>query len=400
MTDDTVNFAEKTDESLSAVAKVGNAEACGQPRPEQGASVVKTLEVTVMNESGDAVVDVDDDHADDDHADDDHASDASDANNAGDQHQKEDLELEEVDPSELLLQGKELLKLEEYDDAIESFSDALSLKIDQLNGNELHESLFEYYMTYARALHTTLLARSQGQLVASADQAELCEIAWEILDMCRVMCEKQDNSRLFELSEVHIMLGDICVEASDYAAAIAEYDAGLKARKMLYPQENDRSLIEVYLLKASTLKSLSDDLDQPRKCYHAALAVCRAVGDKELGDEIEHLLKDLDEIEIDVQNSVPVAPEELKKATILQEATDNVFGTRSTEMENAQVVTLQPRSKKRNAPEAAPASSSSFSSSSSSSLSSAPSLQTFSSRTTEENDENVEAQAKRPRVEA
>lgn len=196
----------------------------------------------------------------------------------------------------LLKNAKNAMKNEKYDEAVDNYADALEL----LNENDVDQfrlQLAPIYYSYGICLlnnsmkqnlllgekvpevvpinqtHQENDSESQVQLqesdaIIDIDQpyaptseeikaeAELekeldsyddLQLAWEVLDMARIIYSKQpsDKTNDLHLADVHIVLGDVGVESELFDTAVADYKSALSLKSQ-WLDKDDRTLAELH----------------------------------------------------------------------------------------------------------------------------------------------------------
>ncbi|KAG0170819.1 hypothetical protein DFQ28_001638 [Apophysomyces sp. BC1034] len=102
-----------------------------------------------------------------------------------------------------------------------------------------------------------------GELAEEGEGAEGAveddfENAWDILDIARVIFEKdQDEATQLKLADVHMCLGDVSIETEKFNDALPDYRKAIEIKERLLEPDN-RQLAEVYYTFALALEFSSE----------------------------------------------------------------------------------------------------------------------------------------------
>ncbi|RKP25427.1 mitochondrial carrier domain-containing protein [Syncephalis pseudoplumigaleata] len=85
-------------------------------------------------------------------------------------------------------------------------------------------------------------------------------MAWEILDLARVIYERQESKESREkLGDVYMLLGDVSLESENFDQAYKDYGDALRVKQTIYASD-DRRLAEAYPLAVYLLMRVAADL--------------------------------------------------------------------------------------------------------------------------------------------
>ncbi|CDH50412.1 hypothetical protein RO3G_01341 [Lichtheimia corymbifera JMRC:FSU:9682] len=221
----------------------------------------------------------------------------------------------------LLEEGNRSLSLNDYETSVEKLGEACQL-LDSIHG-ELAPESGDAYFAYGRALlqhaiqQNTVLGDSKRQDEAAAastasseakpkttsnskfhfedddqeeedqeqdeqqqqgdeeDDEDDFQTAWEILDLSRVILEKNDDKETrLKLADVHLCLGDVSVETEKFDQALPDYRKALEIKKELLDQ-GDRQLAEAHYKLALALEFSTNEGDQAGEEIKNAIQVLK-----------------------------------------------------------------------------------------------------------------------------
>lgn len=185
-------------------------------------------------------------------------------------------------------EGKKLMKRGEYEDAIGLFSSLLASRVEEFG--ELSLQAAPAYYEYGNALLVQQEENPSDTLLGNADsngddgtQAKTVEdtvvseddddedqgedekdddlqIAWENLDVARLILEKEPDGQEKLLSSVYIRLGDLMRLEERPDDAVTEYSKALTLREKVC-QPDDRDLCDVFFCLAVAYVDLSSKVD-------------------------------------------------------------------------------------------------------------------------------------------
>ncbi|GAM22601.1 hypothetical protein SAMD00019534_057760 [Acytostelium subglobosum LB1] len=106
------------------------------------------------------------------------------------------------------------------------------------------------------------------------EDIETLELAWEIAELARVIYQKDakesNNHRFKELSEAHILIGEISIELDNLDGALQEYEYALELRKK-HDKDDLRSHAQV-LFFIALVYQLKNEMKLSENAYKQALA--------------------------------------------------------------------------------------------------------------------------------
>lgn len=141
------------------------------------------------------------------------------------------------------------------------------------------------------------------------------EAAWRILDLCRVLFEKQlpDGGRDIELklANTYALLGEIAIEDDNYAQAAEDFESALQLKEKLHDKESKELSEANYMLGlACEFKAESaEDSEKALKHLKVALDIAKKVKtDEKTIQELEQKVHDFEqEIKASKENRDAVA---------------------------------------------------------------------------------------------
>ncbi|KAI8374409.1 uncharacterized protein BYT42DRAFT_576262 [Radiomyces spectabilis] len=195
----------------------------------------------------------------------------------------------------------------------------------------------------------------------SDDEEDDFETAWTMLDLARVALEKgEDKKSKLMLADVHMGLGDICLETEKFDAALTDY-----ARAIELKQENlesdDRQLAEAHYKYALALEYSSDKSHLAVDEIKKATAVLRnrleklqqAASEESNGNEIKDIEALIPDMEAKMEELISLQKTEREAEALLK----SMFASAGTDPEKVinttNVNDLTSLVKKRKAPDAA-----------------------------------------------
>ncbi|KAJ3080910.1 hypothetical protein HK102_002709 [Quaeritorhiza haematococci] len=119
-------------------------------------------------------------------------------------------------------------------------------------------------------------ADAEGDASAEAESGDDLQLAWEALDLARVIYSSmtEDEAAKKKLGDVHLLLGDVSLESELWDQAIDEYQEVLKLKKeMLQPE--DRQLAEAHY-KLALAYELAGRFDEAVEEVKATVSVLKA----------------------------------------------------------------------------------------------------------------------------
>lgn len=111
---------------------------------------------------------------------------------------------------------------------------------------------------------------AQEALEKTLDSYDDLQLAWEVLDMSRVIYSKQpsDKANDLRLAEVNIALGDVSLESEQFDVAVSDYKSALSL-KMHWLEPSDRAIAELYYKIGCAYeldKKISDAMEHVGRC--------------------------------------------------------------------------------------------------------------------------------------
>jgi tetratricopeptide (TPR) repeat protein len=111
---------------------------------------------------------------------------------------------------------------------------------------------------------------AQEALEKTLESYDDLQLAWEVLDMSRVIYSKQpsDKANDLRLAEVNIALGDVSLESEQFDIAVSDYKSALSL-KMHWLEPSDRTIAELYYKIGCAYeldKKISDAMEHVGRC--------------------------------------------------------------------------------------------------------------------------------------
>jgi nuclear autoantigenic sperm protein len=184
---------------------------------------------------------------------------------------------------------------------------------------------------------TTVSAEEDGANGMQPDDDSNLELAWEMLDLARVIYEKQEGDEFkLKASGCYLKLGEVSLESDHPEDALKDLESCLNIRKALL-KPNDRALAEVYYQMALAFVLLKT-YGKAAVCFMDAKTVLlnrkefltaeiATATDEELKAKMTKELADMDALIPDLQGRIDDARESEKTA---DEAKSELAGVMST----------------------------------------------------------------------
>lgn len=260
-----------------------------------------------------------------------------------------------------LEEAKKLMRQGEYEDAIGLFQSLLQARVEEFG--ELSVEAAQAYYEYGNALliqqeenpSDNLLGGNENQPLETQESVEIDEtaagededdedageedkgedddlqIAWENLDVARIILEKDSTGNERILSSVYIRLGDLMRLEERPGEAVTEYDKARIIREKVC-QPHDRELCDVYFCLAGAFIDLSAKVDESEASEkkQEALVNYRRARDvllvrkplmsgadvQEIEDLVDILTESIDALQVEMTSSASKSSEERPITTI------------------------------------------------------------------------------------
>ncbi|KAF5306917.1 hypothetical protein FQA39_LY00147 [Lamprigera yunnana] len=163
------------------------------------------------------------------------------------------------------------------------------------------------------------------------------QLAWEILELAKIIFEKRGVSGREGLSETLVMLGDVSLESENFENAVADIKAGLEIQKEIFQSDN-RSLAETYY-KLGIAFSTNNQIDEAIGSYNSSLDVLNKrlvrlkqneVNERDEIKDIESLIPDITEKITDMKSYKDEAVSKLVATMASKPVTEKKFETGSS----------------------------------------------------------------------
>ncbi|MCO5547483.1 hypothetical protein L7F22_000933 [Adiantum nelumboides] len=187
---------------------------------------------------------------------------------------------------QLFEQGRQALRCNDYDQATELLSRALEIKAHHY-GELAFECAFTYFkygcaLLYKAQSETDPLGgvRETGNNVKGEDEEDVEEdeesdldMAWKMLDIARVIYEKQQSHSIEEV-DVISALADVSLEREDFEMCLRDYTRALEILEGLV-EPDDRGIAEICFKLSLALQLGYKPKEALRYCQQA-VSVCEA----------------------------------------------------------------------------------------------------------------------------
>jgi tetratricopeptide (TPR) repeat protein len=114
----------------------------------------------------------------------------------------------------------------QYTFAADIYSEIIE-SAEEVYGKE-SEEIFFLYVEYCHALVSEVHVRNidtmnklMNKQTVTVENEDMLEIAWTLLELCRIYYEKTDNKE--KLNKVHFLLGEVCLNNDRVEDALSEY---------------------------------------------------------------------------------------------------------------------------------------------------------------------------------
>jgi len=146
---------------------------------------------------------------------------------------------------------------------------------------------------------------------ASADDTSNLQLAWEMLELAKMIYERKLKNVVPEkkkevmsaLWEATSGLGEVAMEAGNFSQALQEFSSSLEARKTVLPKDS-RSIAEIYFQKSRAEAALGE-MAESESSIRAAIAVLEEragnLSKMELSPHLVEEIADLESLGIDLE---------------------------------------------------------------------------------------------------
>uniref|UniRef100_A0A914X6A7 Tetratricopeptide SHNi-TPR domain-containing protein n=1 Tax=Plectus sambesii TaxID=2011161 RepID=A0A914X6A7_9BILA len=186
----------------------------------------------------------------------------------------------------------------------------------------------------------------------TANNVPNLQLAWEVLDVARAVCDKQEKTDEWQQkkSEVLLLLGDVSIEDENYKQAIDDLAVCLDIQQKIYAG-TDRRIAET-LFQMARAFNLSFEFAKAAEYYKKAYDVIKLCADAhetkmtagvECPDEKATIEKELSELQAllpDIQLKVDDSLESAKNAELLKE--QQADGTAAPAFEDKETAASKP----------------------------------------------------------
>lgn len=150
---------------------------------------------------------------------------------------------------------------------------------------------------------------SSGEVKAEEEEATDLQVAWEVLELAKLIFEKRKDGDLKKLSETYIVLGEVAMESENFDGAVNDIQKGIEIQANIC-DASSRLLSESYY-KLGLALSMNSKTDGAIDAYTKSAKILQARLDKlkEESDankdeieELEGLIPDLEEKVVDLKS--------------------------------------------------------------------------------------------------
>lgn len=150
---------------------------------------------------------------------------------------------------------------------------------------------------------------SSGEVKAEEEEATDLQVAWEVLELAKLIFEKRKDGDLKKLSETYIVLGEVAMESENFDGAVTDIQKGIEIQANIC-DASSRLLSESYY-KLGLALSMNSKTDEAIEAYTKSAKILKARLEKlkeesdankdEIG-ELESLIPDLEEKVVDLKS--------------------------------------------------------------------------------------------------
>lgn len=136
------------------------------------------------------------------------------------------------------------------------------------------------------------------------DEPTDLQLAWEVLEIAKLIFEQRDAAGRRSLSETLIVLGEVSLESENFESAVTDMKAGLEIQKQIC-KPNDRTLAETYY-KLGTALSTNNQIEEAIQSYTTSLEVLnKRLAKLKLDEEKQKdEIKDIEELIPDILEKI------------------------------------------------------------------------------------------------
>ncbi|KAF5302084.1 hypothetical protein FQR65_LT08634 [Abscondita terminalis] len=149
-------------------------------------------------------------------------------------------------------------------------------------------------------------SKAEGEPTEEKSEGEPTDLqlAWEVLELAKIIFEQQGAAGRKGLSETLVLLGDVSLESENFESAVADIKAGLEIQKEIFDPES-RTLAETYY-KVGIALATNNQIDEAIENYNASLEVLNRRLAKLKEDEVnqEDEIKDIESLIPDIQDKI------------------------------------------------------------------------------------------------
>lgn len=136
------------------------------------------------------------------------------------------------------------------------------------------------------------------------------QVAWEVLELAKIIFTKRGAAARSDLAETLIALGEVSLESESFESAVNDIREGLEIQKILY-DDTDRALAETHY-KLGMALSMNNKMDEAIENFNRSIQLLKNridklnEGEKDIDkkevDEMMQLIPEIEEKIVDMRN--------------------------------------------------------------------------------------------------
>ncbi|KAI4455845.1 nuclear autoantigenic sperm protein nasp -related [Holotrichia oblita] len=153
-------------------------------------------------------------------------------------------------------------------------------------------------------------AGSSGSGENEEESASDLQVAWEVLELAKIIFTKRGEEAKPDLAETLITLGEVSLESENFESAVNDIRDGLEIQKLLY-DDTDRTLAETYY-KLGMALSMNNKIEEAIENFNRTIQLLKnrieklkdgqkSIEKKEV-DEMRQLIPEIEEKIVDLRN--------------------------------------------------------------------------------------------------
>ncbi|KAI4455833.1 nuclear autoantigenic sperm protein nasp -related [Holotrichia oblita] len=153
-------------------------------------------------------------------------------------------------------------------------------------------------------------AGSSGSGENEEESASDLQVAWEVLELAKIIFTKRGEEAKPDLAETLITLGEVSLESENFESAVNDIRDGLEIQKLLY-DDTDRTLAETYY-KLGMALSMNNKIEEAIENFNRTIQLLKnrieklkdgqkSIEKKEV-EEMRQLIPEIEEKIVDLRN--------------------------------------------------------------------------------------------------